>query len=247
VRRAQVKKNRRSYYRILYVQPEAPLQVIKASYRALMGPLRQHPDLGGDHAAAALLNEAYEVLSDAAKRRAYDRTLGKERLRGRGESERAGAAPSVHEAQAQTPDPSHWQAERCCPFCRHTLLDIARMTRCARCDAPLTPPQPASRGRELIGRRGSARSAKNHAVVVTPSWRAAPQSALMRDLSLTGIRLLVHAPIASQQAIRIVDVGFDAVALVVSCRRGADLYTVHARFLTLRFTRQQGVFVSARA
>jgi curved DNA-binding protein CbpA len=155
VRRAQVKKNRRSYYRILYVQPEAPLQVIKASYRALMGPLRQHPDLGGDHAAAALLNEAYEVLSDAAKRRAYDRTLGKERLRGRGESERAGAAPSVHEAQAQTPDPSHWQAERCCPFCRHTLLDIARMTRCARCDAPLTPPQPASRGRELIGRRAS--------------------------------------------------------------------------------------------
>jgi curved DNA-binding protein CbpA len=238
-----MKKNRRNYYRVLYVQPEAPLQVIKASYRALMGPLRQHPDLGGDHANAALLNEAYDVLSDPAKRRVYDRTLGKERLRSHSEREHPGAAaPTAH-----TPDPSHWQAERCCPFCRHALLDIARATQCTRCAAPLTPPQPASRGRELIGRRGSARSAKNHAVVLTPSWRAKAQSALMRDLSLTGIRLLVHAPIAVQQAIRIADADFDAVALVVSCRRSANLHTVHARFLTLRFTRQQGVFVSARA
>jgi DnaJ domain len=235
-----MKKNRRNYYRILYVQPEAPLQVIKASYRALMGPLRQHPDLGGDHAAAALLNEAYEVLSDPAKRRAYDRTLSKERLRG-------ADSYTAHADAAVAHNPSHWQTERCCPFCRHALPEIARATQCAHCAAPLTPPQAASRGPELIGRRGSARSAKNHAVVLTPSWRAKEHSALMRDLSLTGIRLLVAAPIAARQAIRIADADFDAVALVVSCRRSADFYTVHARFLTLRFARRQGVFVSARA
>jgi hypothetical protein len=84
-------------------------------------------------------------------------------------------------------------------------------------------------------------------VVLTPSWRAAAQSALMRDLSLTGIRLQVHAALAARQAIRIVAADFEAIAQVVSCRRGAALYTVHARFLTLRFTRQKGVFVSARA
>ena len=51
-----MKKNRRNYYRVLHVQPDAPIEVIKASYRALMGPLRHHPDLGGDHETAALIN-----------------------------------------------------------------------------------------------------------------------------------------------------------------------------------------------
>ena len=64
--------NRRNYYRILHVQPEAPVEVIRASYRALMGTLRQHPDLGGEHSVAVLLNEAFQVLSDPAQRAAYD-------------------------------------------------------------------------------------------------------------------------------------------------------------------------------
>lgn len=54
-------RNRRNYYRILHVQPEAPPEIITAAYRTLMGPLRQHPDRGGSHQAAALLNEAYVV------------------------------------------------------------------------------------------------------------------------------------------------------------------------------------------
>src|SRR5665213_1240253 len=39
--------NRRNYYRILHVQPEAPSQVITASYRTLMSKLRLHPDFRG--------------------------------------------------------------------------------------------------------------------------------------------------------------------------------------------------------
>ena len=49
--------NRRNYYRLLHVQPDAPPEVIRASYRALMA--LHHPDVGGDHATAALINEAY--------------------------------------------------------------------------------------------------------------------------------------------------------------------------------------------
>lgn len=41
---------RRSHYRLLYVQQEAPVEVIKAAYRALMATLRAHPDLAGDPA-----------------------------------------------------------------------------------------------------------------------------------------------------------------------------------------------------
>ena len=53
---------RRNLYRLLYVQPEAPVEIIKASYRTLMSVLRLHPDLGGDHERAARVNAAYEVL-----------------------------------------------------------------------------------------------------------------------------------------------------------------------------------------
>jgi len=62
-------KNRRNYYRILHIQPDAPVEIIKASYRTLMQKLAQHPDLGGDHWNSALINEAKAVLTDPAERR----------------------------------------------------------------------------------------------------------------------------------------------------------------------------------
>ena len=70
-------KNRRNYYRVLQVQPDAPLEVIKASYRTLMQKLKHHPDLGGDHSNATFLNEAYAVLCDPHKRADYDRKLAR--------------------------------------------------------------------------------------------------------------------------------------------------------------------------
>lgn len=67
--------NRRNYYRILHVQPDAPAEILRSSYRALMRHLEIHPDRGGDHWNAALVNEAYEVLSDPARRAAYDELI----------------------------------------------------------------------------------------------------------------------------------------------------------------------------
>jgi hypothetical protein len=46
------------YYAILHVDPAAPAEVIRASYRTLMQRLGAHPDLGGDHETAAQLNMA---------------------------------------------------------------------------------------------------------------------------------------------------------------------------------------------
>ncbi|MFH1829221.1 MAG: DnaJ domain-containing protein [Pseudomonadota bacterium] len=65
-------KANRTYYDILQVGNDAPLEIIAAAYRAQMLILRKHPDLGGDTNEAALINEAYEVLSDPKKRVAYD-------------------------------------------------------------------------------------------------------------------------------------------------------------------------------
>ena len=67
--------NQRNYYRILYVQPDAPIEIIQAAYRTLMQKLKAHPDLGGDEWNAAVINKAFGVLSDPRKRRAYDQAL----------------------------------------------------------------------------------------------------------------------------------------------------------------------------
>jgi curved DNA-binding protein CbpA len=68
-------KNKRNYYRVLQVQHDAPFEIIRASYRTLMKELKCHPDLGGEHFNAYLINEAYETLSNSVKRAEYDKKL----------------------------------------------------------------------------------------------------------------------------------------------------------------------------
>jgi formylglycine-generating enzyme required for sulfatase activity len=70
------------YYAVLQVPPEATAAAIQAAYRTLSK--QYHPDTG--HPAASsemmrLLNEAYAVLSDVARRRDYDRLYRRERPR----------------------------------------------------------------------------------------------------------------------------------------------------------------------
>lgn len=59
-------------YRLLGVDIEAPLEVIKAAYRALMKSSNIHPDLGGANQLAQEINEAYQILSNTEKRNEFD-------------------------------------------------------------------------------------------------------------------------------------------------------------------------------
>jgi DnaJ-class molecular chaperone len=70
-----MKHNRRNFYRILQVQPDATLEIIKNNYRTLLHKLRLHPDLGGENLTASYINLAYATLRNSAKRAAYDRQL----------------------------------------------------------------------------------------------------------------------------------------------------------------------------
>ena len=72
-------KSEPDYYSILQVDPHAEPEVIQAAYRSLAA--KHHPDIDSSPGAIErmkLLNAAYEVLSDLAKRRKYDMS----RLRG---------------------------------------------------------------------------------------------------------------------------------------------------------------------
>ncbi|EKU22228.1 molecular chaperone, partial [Nannochloropsis gaditana CCMP526] len=58
------------YYATLGIPKTSTLSEVKRAYRRLV--VRLHPDKGGDEKAFKALQEAYEVLSDPAKRRLYD-------------------------------------------------------------------------------------------------------------------------------------------------------------------------------
>ncbi len=65
----------KDYYRILGVPPNADLETIKRAYRELAR--RHHPDMNPDNPYAQArfieIQEAYTVLTDPGRRRAYDR------------------------------------------------------------------------------------------------------------------------------------------------------------------------------
>ena len=127
-------------------------------------------------------------------------------------------------------------------------FDLAcAITLCALRRDPAGAARPDPRKRELFGKRASARFPKNRPVVVVPGWGADSMSAVMLDLSLTGIRVLAPTEIAVNQAFRILDADFEAVALVAASRRCVNDYSIHARFLTLRLIRRTGTIVSAKA
>lgn len=68
---------RRNFYRLLSVQPDAPLSVIQATHRVLMQNLHQLADQEFAEKQACLLNTALSVLEDPIKRAVYDRQLRK--------------------------------------------------------------------------------------------------------------------------------------------------------------------------
>lgn len=67
--------DRRNYYRVLHLQPDAPIGLVRVNYRTIMQKLNAHPDLGGENWSAAHINNAYRTLSDPQRREEYDREL----------------------------------------------------------------------------------------------------------------------------------------------------------------------------
>ena len=71
-----------SYYDVLGVEPTASADEIRAAYRQRIS--KAHPDRGGSHEGATLVQEAYDCLSDPVRRALYDEgvTASEEHLTG---------------------------------------------------------------------------------------------------------------------------------------------------------------------
>lgn len=252
-------KNRRNFYRILYVQPEAPIEVIKASYRSLMVQLKMHPDLGGDHESAVLINLAYAVLSDPKKRRQYDEmlTTRKSQMRGCRVHETPGETQEWSKPRRSGTYRSAWdddladspKALQQCLFCGTDLAFALRANKyCVHCESPLTvQPIPNARLRELFGRRAVPRIEKAGILDIYPSWPHAGYTARLRDLSPSGMSMLTEYGARTGHILKFNSKNLQGISCVVSVQAVGANFLVRASFLTVEFAAKSGVFVTEKA
>jgi curved DNA-binding protein CbpA len=224
-------KNRRNYYRILQVQPDAPREIIRASYRALMRDLKKHPDLGGSTADASLLNEAYEILTDPTRRAAYDEKMHARYFR-------------------RTADQSESREFRLsksrCPFCKTRLEQSERGQDCPACRIPL----PSSERSDLnkTGGRAIIRVKKNGRIHYLSAPAEAPKEAQLVDISPKGMRFKCAGKLRLGAVLKITGPGLTACGIVTNLHdeeaERSGLYAVGISFLAIRFEDIRGSFIS---
>ena len=261
-------QNRRNFYRILHVQPDAPTAVIRTSYRTLMQRLRMHPDLGGDHWQAALINEAFATLRDPGKRAAYDRMLvdsqgnqPKRRTRTappRPESTAADAAPPSRPDPAKASAPA-WptrgtaRATNNCAFCgkSHSVQDaIHPHAVCWHCESPLFPA--AKQPRAIGTGRALDRMPRSIAVNIRLSGPQPKAFAVTtEDISINGARFTSDVELAAGRLLKL-DCDFcTAVGIVRHAQMEPESrpsrWHVGVEFTTLLIKQPRGAFVSTRA
>jgi DnaJ-class molecular chaperone len=224
--------SRRNYYHVLHVQPDAPDEVIKSSYRTLMMRLHMHPDLGGDHATATLINEAFRTLGDPQRRAVYD-TL----LQTRPDIAADGAAVA------------RWH----CAFCGtpHGPLSSEQSDdMCGACGAALYPVH--NHYADSDSRRAIERLPRNMRLTfVRSASREVANKGVTENISLDGMRFLSNVPVDIGERLRI-DCDFcSAVGVVRNTRpypgNSESGFECGVQFLRMRFKHQRGGLLRAQA
>jgi hypothetical protein len=213
----------------LQVQPDAPPEIIRASYRTLMLELKNHPDLGGSNSEAALLNEAYETLNDPVRRAAYDEKM---------------FLQFTTAVRSQTRQPNT------CPICKRPLArkpvpgDV-----CPVCRTPLEPEKPVKPG--PAGKRSLERTRSSEQVSFYPEWPGEARDGRMIDFSPKGMRFICSEKLAPQTVLKISSKLFEASGLVTNISEeisfGKRCYAVGICFMAVRFEEDRGTFFSTSA
>jgi hypothetical protein len=241
---------RRDYYRVLHVMPDAPDEIIKVSYRTLMQRLKMHPDLGGDHEAATLINEAFRTLGHPDRRAAYDSWLKAHPDAPASPSSDAATRPHSTPPAPEAPPPP--PPMTLCFFCGtgHEAGYEKQPDRvCRLCGGALYPVQRYERDEE--SRRALDRVPRNMLVVFA---RSAPYDqpcrGVTQDISLAGMRFATSSPVGIDDRMLIETEFCSAVAIVRSARQrpaAQNGWEVGVQFLTIRLKQYRGGLISTVA
>jgi curved DNA-binding protein CbpA len=194
-----------------------------------MRELKQHPDLGGEHWSAAIINEAYDTLSSDKLRREYDRTLFTTYTKypvtemGSGRKSVTGIICPVCGKMPVR----HTVEEKNCPSCAHDTCPDEK---------------PAHRSM----RRKVNRIKKTGRLRYFSSRFHTGSEATMLDLSPEGIRFMCDKELKRTSTVRLRSPLFRAEARIVSSRKGMlngkPHFYVGAMFTRVTFTHTRGSF-----
>lgn len=237
--------NNRNYYQILHVQADAPKEVIQSSYRTMMQKLKMHPDLGGSHEDAAVVNEAYNVLMNDTARTAYDANLhsaSKEQHTEKTKQHKTSKKPYKKNL--------HTDNKQQCGFCntQHNMgPNIGPDDVCPKCDSPVFPAKKQTE--EVCGMRTIERINKEWSVRFYHSWpNSEAHIGKTRNVSLNGMQLITPESLDVNQLVKIMSNELDAVGKVVNRQLNNSENKVEwsygLEFLTLRFHQAHGTFIS---
>ena len=238
--------NNRNYYQILHVQQDAPVEVIRSSYRTMMQRLKMHPDLGGDHDQAAIVNQAYTVLTNPKKRAEYDASL---EVNAEISSTASGPKPNAEKPKSSTIYNREVEPSKYCSFCQtaHNLGNAIEIdSLCSACGSTLYPAMKQTF--EMDDKRMIQRIDKEWSITFFTQWPdAIPYVGQTQDVSLNGMQMLTTISLEDGQIVKLKSQMFDAVARVMNYRedysQGKKLWRVGLEFITLRFYHTQGTFL----
>ena len=208
-----------------------------------MQRLKMHPDLGGDHWQASLINEAFATLSNPQKRAAYDRDM---RSRPDVTEQPAPQAAAVHETTG-----GNMAAKGHCAFCGTPhRAEVGSEDSCQLCLSPLFMPVDAHNGSSLT--RLIKRMPRSFPLTLFQGW---PNSVVIAgqttDLSPAGLCFLGQEDLPPGKIVKIDSALCAAVAQIRHCtahaRPDQGKWEIGVKFITLRFNVSQGNFVSTVA
>lgn len=235
--------NQRNYYRILQVQPDAPIDTITASYQALRKNSSQE---------TALLDEAYRILSNPDARKQYDAIFAGSLFHAAGKSANQNTNQSGLPVQVKSTTQFAIESYRAvithyCLFCKTPFVPQANIYQnesCLECASPLLVLQHEN---DPSSRRTMMRINIRGEFVFYLFWPGRPCRGIFQDLSPTGIRFLTEVMLDPNDIIKIDAPNFQAVAEVTHKRNEAGGISVGTRFIAVKFDQQHGNFVTVQA
>jgi len=244
-----VSGNRRNYYRILQIQPDASMAIIIASYTVLTGYPLQNPDV---------LDEAFAVLANPAIRMRYDSLLAgnvnPQPEQSQSACQYGALIPGISANTRKHPHirPDTTTALRHCVFCHTPFVyqpEFYPNALCLECQSPL----PIAIAIDQTGlltqkNRACSRACAAGLLAFYRHWPDMPRHGVLQDLSPKGMRFLTRSLLGVHDIIKIEAPYFNAVAEVTHLQQAEEEYvSAGVRFLTIKFAQERGNFIVAYA